>query len=50
MTAVLSDQQNSGGVSGALLGAEMTAALGGFRFGDDRAVTSVAVLHLRVDR
>ena len=49
MTARPGDQQNSGGVSGALLGTEVTAALGGFRFGDDRGVISVAVLHLRID-
>jgi hypothetical protein len=50
MTARLGDQQDSGGVSGALLGAAVTAALGGFRFGDDIGVISVAVCHLRIDR
>jgi hypothetical protein len=49
MTARLGEQQNSGGVSRALLGAETTAALGGFRIGDDRGVVSMAVLYGGVD-
>ncbi|MDQ6789828.1 MAG: hypothetical protein M3075_04075 [Candidatus Dormibacteraeota bacterium] len=49
MTARVSDQQDSGGFSGALLGGAVTAALGGFRFGDDRGVISEAVLYLRID-
>ena len=49
MTARLGDQQNSGGVSRALLGAEVTAALGGFRIRDDGGVISMAVLSRGVD-
>jgi hypothetical protein len=49
ITARLGDQQDSGGVSRALLGAEVTAALAGFRIGDDRGVISMAVLYPGVD-
>ncbi len=50
MTASLGDQQNSGGVSGALLGAAVALAVGGFLFGERRGVISLAVLYLRIDR
>jgi hypothetical protein len=49
MTARFGDQQNSGGVSRALLRAEVTAALAGFRSRDDRGVISMAVLYRGVD-
>jgi hypothetical protein len=49
IAARLGDQQNNGGVSGALLGAAVTAAHGGFRIEDDSSVISMAVLYRGVD-
>jgi len=41
----LGDQPTAVAHSGTLLGAEVTAALGGFRIGGDRGVISMAVLY-----
>jgi hypothetical protein len=49
ITVRLGDQQNSGGLSRALLGAEVSAALAGFRIRDDGGVISMAVLYRGVD-
>ncbi|MBJ7600483.1 hypothetical protein [Candidatus Nephthysia bennettiae] len=50
MTARPGDQQYSGGFSGALLGAAVTAVLGGFLLGTNSRVIPVAVLYVRFDQ